>query len=197
MTNNEQNNSEGKQASYGTDKKINRDACPVPKERSEFWCGVLKWVIIGLIGFVIIVLIFSAGMFVGGTKARFSYRWAENYHRNFAGPQGGFLGDWRRFPLSPDDFIESHGTFGEIIKLNDSDFVIKGQGDIEKVIIITKDTIIKERMNTIKKEELKVGNRVVVIGSPNEEGQIEAKFIRLFDGEDIKDLQKQPWFPFF
>jgi hypothetical protein len=172
MTNNEQNN-----------KKINRD--------------VLKWIITGLAGFVIIVLIFGAGIFVGGMKARFSYRWAESYHKNFAGPRAGFFGDWQKLPLPPDDFIESHGTFGEIIKINDSDFVIKGQGDVEKVIIITKDTVIKKGMTTIKTEELKVGNQVVVIGSPNEEGQIEAKLIRLFNGEDIKNLKGPSWFPFF
>ncbi len=180
MTNNEQNN-----------KKINPS--PFPKG-DRVNPDVLKWVVIVIIGFVVVALIFSVGMFVGGTKARFSYRWAESYHKNFGGPQGGFLGDWRKLPLSPSDFIEGHGTFGEIIKINDSDFVIKGQGDIEKVIIITEDTVIKKGMATIKKEELKIGNRVVVIGSPNEEGQIEAKLIRLFDGEEIifngKDIRR-------
>jgi len=147
-------------------KKINRDT--------------LKWIIIGLAGFVIIVLVFGAGMFIGGMKARFSYRWAENYHKNFAGPRSGFFGDWRKLPPFPGDFIESHGTFGEIIKINDSDFVIKGRNDMEKVVIITKDTLIKKGMTTIKKDELKVGDNVVVIGSPNEQGQIEAKLIRIF-----------------
>ena len=33
----------------------------------------LKWVIIGIAGFVIVGFIFGAGMFVGGLKARFSY----------------------------------------------------------------------------------------------------------------------------
>ena len=59
---------------------------------------MLKWIIIGVAIFVVIVLIFGAGMFVGGMKARFSYRWAENYHENFGGPRGGFLGDWRNLP---------------------------------------------------------------------------------------------------
>jgi len=35
---------------------------------------IFKWIIIGLAGFVIIVLIFSAGMLIGEMKARFSYR---------------------------------------------------------------------------------------------------------------------------
>ena len=150
---------------------------------------VLKWIIIGLAGFIIVVLIFGAGMFVGGMKARFSYRWAESYHKNFAGPREGFFGDWRNLPPPPGDFIEGHGTFGEIIEIQDTGLVIKGQGDIEKVIIFTEQTIIKKGRKTVKINELKVGDRVVVIGSPNEEGQIEAKLIRLFDGEEKKRIR--------
>ena len=162
-------------------KKINQD--------------VLKWIIIGLAGFVMIVLIFSVGMFVGGMKARFSYQWAESYHKNFAGPKSGFFGDWRMLP-PPSDFIESRGTFGEIIKINDSDFVIKGQSDVEKVILITEGTIIQKGRDTIKKEELKVGDQIVIIGSPNEEGQIEAKLIRVFDEKEITmvPIPRRPFF---
>ncbi len=140
---------------------------------------ILKWVIIGTIGFIIIVLVFSVGMFVGGMKARFSYRWAESYHKNFAGPGGGFFGDWRQPPPFPGDFIEGHGTFGEIIKIDSSDFVVKGRDDVEKIIIITEDTVIEIGRKTTKKDELRVGDYIVVIGSPNEEGQIEAKLIRV------------------
>lgn len=164
-------------------KKINRD--------------MLKWIIVGLAGFVIVIFIFGVGMFVGGMKARFSYSWAESYHKNFAGPREGFFGDWRNPPPLPGDFIESHGTFGEIIKVNDSDFVIKGRDNIEKLILIKEDTVIEKGRITIKKEELKVGDQIVIIGSPNEQGQIEAKLIRIFDGEDIKTPPSFPRFPFF
>lgn len=142
----------------------------------------LKWAIIGLAGFVVVVLIFGAGIFVGGVKARFSYRWAENYHKNFAGPRGGFLNDWQSMPLLPGDFIEGHGVFGEIIELKDDGFVVKGQNDIEKIVITTKNTVIKKGMKTAQ-DGLRVGDRVVIIGSPNDQGQIEAKLIRVFDPE--------------
>lgn len=164
-------------------KKLNRD--------------ILKWIIVGLAGFVIVVLIFSVGMFVGGTKARFSYRWAESYHKNFAGPREGFFGNWQGIPPLPGEFIEGHGAFGEIIKINDSDFVIKGQGDLEKIIILKEDTILEKGRTTIKKDNLKVGDQVVIIGSPNEQGQIEAKLIRIFNGQDIKAPPSFPRFPFF
>lgn len=155
---------------------------------------VLKRVIIGLAGFIVIILIFGAGVKVGTLKARYSYRWADNYHKNFAGPRGGFLGDWRSFPSG--DFIGGHGAFGEIIELSDSSFVIKGREDIEKIIVITEETIIKKGRETIQ-DGLVVGNRVTVIGSPNEEGQIEAKLIRVFNGDETQTLHKRSRFFFF
>ena len=96
---------------------------------------ILKWIIVGLIIFISAILIFGAGVFVGGMKAKFSYRWAEQYHKNFAGPRGGFFGGWRMMP--PGDFIESHGVFGEIIKINNNDLIIKGKENIERTASIT------------------------------------------------------------
>lgn len=138
---------------------------------------ILKWIIISLAGFAVVVLIFGAGMAVGGIKARFSYGWAENYHKNFAGPRTGFMSDWRKMPLMQEDFIEGHGAFGEIIEIQENSLIIKGRGNIEKIVLKTSDTVIK------KKSELAIGDNVVVIGSPNEQGQIEAKLIRVFNGK--------------
>jgi hypothetical protein len=142
---------------------------------------LLKWIIIGIVIFVYSVCVFGAGLFVGGMKANFSYRWAENYHRNFGGPQGGFMMNIRTSPPN-DEFIQGHGVFGEIIQIKDSDFVIKGQDNVEKVIVFAKDTAITRGRQAITKTDLKVGEQVVVIGSPNEQGQIEARLIRVFDG---------------
>lgn len=142
----------------------------------------LKWAIIGLTVIVIVFLIFGAGIWVGEKKAGFSYRWAEQYHRNFAGPQEGFLGDWKGFPKG--EFIEAYGVFGQIIKINASTsseqaIIVKGKDDVEKIVLIKKDTIIRNLRETIKIEDLKIDDYVVVVGDPNEAGQTEAKFIRI------------------
>ena len=138
---------------------------------------ILKKIIIVFACLAGIILIFGAGVFVGGMKARFSYRWAENYQRNFAGPREGFM---MGFPMPfGGDFIESHGVFGQIIKIN-SDLIIKGQNNIERVVLISSSTTIQKGIQTIKKDDLKVGDNVTVIGSPNEQGQIEANLIRVF-----------------
>lgn len=146
---------------------------------------ILKIIIAVLIILAVAVLIFGAGIKVGELKARYSYRWADNYHKNFAGPSRGFMMDgWRDF--AKEDFMEGHGIFGEIIKLNDKDFVIKSKKGTENIILLTQDTMVKKGIEGIEKGDLKVGDSVVVIGSPNEQGQIEAKLIRIFDTNENK-----------
>jgi hypothetical protein len=145
----------------------------VKKERD-----ILKWVLVGLAVFIVLALVFKIGMFVGEKKAQFSFRWAENYHRMFAGPKAGFLGSLRMPPFS--EFIEGHGTVGEIIKIEGNNLIVKGRRDVEKLILVNEKTIIKSGFKNIKVSDLKIGDIIVIIGSPNDKGQIEAKLIRVF-----------------
>jgi len=148
------------------------------KQEIKIKRDTLKKIIIGIAIFVVAVLLFGAGIFVGEMKARFSYRWAESYHQNFGGPQGGFFGNWRMIP--PDrGLIQGHGTFGKIIKIEGSTLVIKGDNDAEKIILIKDNTIIERLRETIKPADLKVDDYIVVIGEPNDAGQIEARLIRV------------------
>lgn len=147
---------------------------------------IIKWIIIGVVVFIMIILAFGVGIWVGTQKANFSYRWAESYHKNFGGPREGFLEDWRNFPAG--DFIEGHGSFGEIIEINDDSFVIKGRDNVEKIILIKEDTVISRLKDTIKLSDLKVNDYVVIIGSPNDAGQIEAKLIRVLPPPPISYL---------
>ena len=146
---------------------------------------VLEWIIIGLVSFTALVLVFGAGVKVGTLKARYSYRWAENYHKNFAGPRGGFFDNFRR-GFDDDDFIEAHGVFGSVIKIDTSTssgqatLIVKGKDNVEKTILVSDKTTISNRRDVIKFDGLKIDDQVVIIGSPNEQGQIEAKFIRVF-----------------
>jgi hypothetical protein len=159
------------------------------EQKNQTKKDILKWILIGLGVFIIAALIFKAGMFVGIMKANFSYRWAEQYHKNFAGPRAGFFGDWRIPPFG--DFIEGHGTFGEIIKIEGNNLVVKGRENIEKIVLVNEKTIIKSGFRDIKISDLKVGDMIVIIGSPNEKGQIEAKLIRVFPP---KIILKKPKF---
>ena len=125
-------------------------------------------------GIVIMLLIFKAGMMVGYRKAGFSYRWGDSYHRNFAGPRKGFLRDFR-----DRDFIDGHGTFGEILSIDGAKFVVRGRDNMEKIISTDDKTVLQRGRDTVRLQDLRVGDFIVTIGSPNNEGQIEAKFIRI------------------
>lgn len=139
-----------------------------------FQSKTFKYTLWGIGALIVIFLIFKAGMLVGFKKADFSYKWGENYHRNFGGPRGGFFKDF-----SEKDLIDGHGTFGKIIKIEGSALTIKGPNDIEKAVKISKKTTIKRFMDNIKPTDLKTDDLVVVIGKPNDAGQIEAELIRL------------------
>lgn len=142
---------------------------------------LLKKVIKIAVVFFVAVLIFGAGVFVGQMKARFSYRWAENYHQNFGGPRSGFLGDWRSRPFPPrEDFMGGHGIFGPIIKIDGSTLVINGKNGVETTVLVSDKTEIRSPQGALKIGDLKVDDQITVIGSPNSQGQIEAKLIRVF-----------------
>ena len=127
-------------------------------------------VIIGVI--IIAMLIFSAGIFVGFRKAGFGRDWGENYERNFGMRPGNMM-------FGRDNFPNSHGAVGKIIKAELPTIIVQDRDNTEKVILIKDDTKIQKMMFNIKASDLAVDDFVTIIGSPNSQGQIEAKFIRV------------------
>jgi len=131
-------------------------------------------IIIILVAFILLFSVFSLGMFVGERKANFSFRWAEQYHKNFAGPRNGFFQDFMG-----KDFMESNGTFGKIIQINENSIIVSGRENTEKVILITKNTIIRCQKKDMSISDFKINDEVIIIGEPNQDGQIDAKLIRV------------------
>lgn len=139
---------------------------------------IIVWIIAGL---AVLLLVFRLGVTVGYRRASFSYRWGENYHRNFGGPRGGFFGG---FFSDKKDFIESHGTFGQIIKIDSNTIVVKGKDNVEKVVRVKDDTSITRFRDKVALSDLKIDDYVVVVGEPNDSGQIEAKLVRVMPPPD-------------
>jgi len=125
---------------------------------------------------VITLLIFQAGIFVGYHKAGFSYRMGDNYYRAFGGERGGFMGMHQdRY------FMNAHGVVGKIIKIDSQSIIVTGSDNVEKVVVTDDDTIIRHLRDSLAFADLKVGQNIVIIGSPDDKGQIVAKLIRLMD----------------
>lgn len=143
---------------------------------TSFQSKLLKMIIIALSCIIVLIFIFWLGVIVGNKRADFSFRWAEQYHRNFAGPQEGFLGNFMQIDK---EFTDSNGAFGQIIKISDGSFTVRDRNNVEKTILIGKNTTIICRRQNIKLLELLIGDDVVVIGEPNNVGQITAQLVRV------------------
>jgi len=139
-----------------------------------FESKVLQVIIISIAGLIVLAFVFGLGVSVGIKKADFSFRWADQYHKNFGGPQGGFLGDIRGR-----EFMDANGVFGQILKIDGQTITISGRNNVEKNILVGEKTKIVYQRDNIKLSELKVGDSVVVIGEPNDKGQIQAGLIRI------------------
>jgi hypothetical protein len=119
---------------------------------------------------------FNLGIGVGREMSRFTCNWTASYHKNFGGPQNGFLDAWTN---QPPDMINSRGIFGKIVQINDDSLVVQSQDNKEIVVIITSDTIVTKLRDHVAKETLKINDILVILGSPNTNGQIAAKLIRI------------------
>ncbi len=141
---------------------------------SKISTGILAG--IGII--VVIMLIFSAGIVVGFHKASFGRAWGENYERNF-----GMRPDRPMF--GGDNFPNAHGTTGKIIKIELPTIIVQDKDNTEKVVLIKDDTQIQKIKENIATNDLKIDDFIVVIGTPNKQGQIEAKLIRVMPSPEL------------
>jgi hypothetical protein len=118
----------------------------------------------------ILTLVFSFGVFIGSEKARFSYRWSDNYYHNFV-EQPSFPNQGT--PIKP------HGLLGEIIKQSGNQFILRGADNIEITILNDNKTVVVGKSGNLKISDLKEGEKVVVIGGPDNQGRVRAKLIRV------------------
>ena len=126
----------------------------------------------GVGGLIVAGLIFQAGIFVGYYKASFSYRLGDEYH-NIFGDRNGLPGQ------NGGEFSGAYGASGDILKIDLPNIVIEGQNSVEETIVVSTSTIFRKMRDTISATDLKPDDFVVVIGSPNNLGQIEAKLVRV------------------
>jgi hypothetical protein len=123
-----------------------------------------------VVAVLVLLVVFGAGVFVGLEKARFSYRWGENYFRSFAGPR----------PFSADrGYMNAHGSAGQILKIDGNTVAIKEIDGQEKNILVNNQTSIKIGPHSAGLADLKPDDSIVVFGSPDNQGQITAKLIRI------------------
>lgn len=155
----------------------------------------LKIAIIIFGAILIALIIFASGVAVGFRKARFSYQWGQNYEKNFMGHGPGPMElpnrdlkreGMRDFLRGPEgrDFRNPHGIMGSVISITESSIVIKDRDNKENTIATDDKTVIKRNTDDLKISDLKVDDKIVVMGEPNDQGVVIAKLIRVFNSND-------------
>ena len=139
---------------------------------------VFKWIVAILAELIIIIGVFALGMSVGFHKAGYTYAWAVNYPSNFGSTT--FRG---MPPPQPGQMLDSHGVDGEILDVDGDTLTIKDEDNTEKTITISSTTPIRENSENLTVSQLKPDEDIVIIGEPNSQGQIQAKFIRIFTAQ--------------
>jgi hypothetical protein len=137
----------------------------------------VKFILVGMLSIAALVSAFAAGQSLGFHKADFlcgtGGRYQQMFERNEArGNDQGFL------PMMP-PLPDSHGAVGEIVKIEDGVITVATPDNFEKAIRVNDDTLIRKFRDSITVSDLVVGDRVVVIGSPNDSSEVEARLIRV------------------
>ena len=138
-----------------------------------------KGFMVGIGFFLILMIVFQVGVFVGFKKADFSERLGGNY--------GQIFGDDKRPPLPGgmfaglpiDNLPGSHGAVGQVIKVSSSTLVVAEPNNVEKVVLVGNQTITRQYRDQIKAQDIVVGDFVSILGEANAKGEIDAKFIRV------------------
>jgi hypothetical protein len=145
----------------------------------------VKICVASIAGIVIVIISFQAGVFVGYKKAAFSFRGGDNYYRAFGGHSRALIG------MDNDDLPASYGAAGKIVKVNLPEIIIADRANVEKTIIINDDTIVKEFKGEASSSAIHQDDFAVVIGTPNNKSQIEAKLIRIIPPPPIASTTTQ------
>ena len=144
-----------------------------------FRSWAIRWMFFSLGGIIIALVIFWAGMVVGFRKASFSYEWGRGYYQNFAGGRGPLMMIHNRSGA----LIGSHGAAGVVLSISQSGVVVQGRDGIERSIAIASSTIIRQGDTSVTIGDLHQNDHVIIIGDPNQSGQIVARFIRIIPSD--------------
>ncbi|MEI6296737.1 MAG: hypothetical protein WCO84_03780 [bacterium] len=127
------------------------------------------------------LLIFKAGVFVGYYRASFSNQWGDRYEKTFGrGPGEDFRGMGMMRGFNPrDNFSSANGLSGKILDIKLPSLTIEDRDNVEKIVIIGNETLIRKSKNELKPEDLNTGDSVIIIGAPNVNAEIEARLIRV------------------
>jgi hypothetical protein len=110
---------------------------------------------------------------VGFRKASFESR--------FGGQFVGRMGDVNMMysPFIGNRGANPHGIVGVILSINLPKIMVKSEDGHEDTVSISSSTVVRQFRDNIAADKLKVNDNVIILGSPNEDGSINASLIRV------------------
>lgn len=152
------------------------DFLKIPKTKTLLWilCSIL-----------VVLVAFGLGVVVGYRRAVFASGWSENYYHNFydMSPDHGFfmtgIGSGASQPFNP------HGVAGEVVDIGSSTLSVQDADGEAQSVFVASATPIREMNGSILFTAIQIGDHVTIIGQPNDSGQVEARFIRVFTTPNI------------
>lgn len=115
---------------------------------------------------IVLLVVLRIGIFIGFRQAAFSHRaFGERGHMPFS-----------RFD---DEFPQTHGGVGKITSVNLPSLTLQTPDGSEKIVLISGSTTIRRSGGEIRPQDLKTDDAAIILGFPDEEGVIEARFIRI------------------
>lgn len=139
----------------------------------------IRIIVIGILIFIFVIMIFEAGVFIGYRKAAFSFQMGNNYYHAFGQKNNQFVEG-----LYGRDLPGGNGAVGKIVRISLPTIVVASPDGVEKDVIVGTSTVFRRFRDTVSISDLKVDDFIVVIGSPNSLGRVEAKFIRVMPAFD-------------
>lgn len=130
----------------------------------------VKYALWALVSLAILLFVFQAGMVVGLERAEFSSHLGDNYSQIFDDGNPGQM-------MTTDPL--GYGTFGIVLNVSGGNVSVATSDNLEKIVKITSDTLIRRARDQATTTDLKAGDAIVVVGTPNPQGQIEARLIRI------------------
>jgi hypothetical protein len=142
-----------------------------------------KWVVwsLSVIGLILFMaIIFFSGMAVGEKRADFKCGFGDRYEKMFLGRGANMMPG---FGFDPREDVRAFGAVGKVISMASSTIVVSDPNNVEKIISVDNQTVIKSVSQSFKFADIKVGQNVAVFGSPSSDGSIVAKLIRVMPAD--------------
>lgn len=149
-----------------------------PRQRALTIAAIITGIVLVAVGS------FALGFSAGLHKARFSYRFSENYERNFMKAERQEMKDRIMKRMDGKLFRSGHGVAGQILSVAEGSIIVSSSEGQENSVITSDTTVIMKGGEKVSLADLVAGERIVVLGKPSDDGSIQADLIRIFDAKD-------------